>query len=536
MGRPNSWSLFILAIVLLVGTPVFTIILQLFRGGGDTWSHIVETLLLSYMGNSLLLVFLVSIISLILGISAAWVVSITDFPGRKFFEWALILPLAIPTYIAAFAYVGLFDYSSYFQQLMLKLGLPYLDIMNLWGLSWVMSLVLYPYVYVVARTAFLNQSQSLLESARILGVSSWKSFYKIAIPVARPAIIGGLTLVVMEVLNDYGAVKYFGISTFTTGIFRAWFSLGDANSAVNLSAILLVFVLFLIYIERIQRGKASFDGNQKSAKPLKRYQLSNGKQLIAFLICLIPFLGGFILPLYKLILWSTQTAHKIVNWDFILMIINSFTLASVAALICVFLSVLLIYSVKLNSGMVFRSLAKVATMGYSIPGAVIAIGIMIPFIFIDNFLINLIQHLFDHRLGLILSGTLFALTFAYIVRFIAVAYNPLDGGFKKTGPNIEEASRSLGAGSWRTLLRVYFPVIRNVMLSAAILVFVDVLKELPLTLILRPFNFHTLATKAYDLASDEMIAESANPALIIILVGIIPIIIMSKMISKTGAE
>jgi iron(III) transport system permease protein len=451
----------------------------------------------------------------------------------------LILPLAIPTYIAAYTYAGIFDYTGPIQVFLRDIGfsdLVYIDIMNFWGVAVVMALVLFPYVYVVARSTFMSQSATLLEASRILGSSSWRTFFKIALPISRPAIIGGLSLVMMEVLNDYGAVKYYGISTFTTGIFRAWFSFGDPNSAINLSGILMAFIFIMIMAERLQRGKVKFDEGARIGRQLKRYQLTGWKKFFAWMVCFIPLFLGFIAPVFQLILWSFQTIKKIIDFDFLILMANSFGLALLAAVLCVSFSVIILFAVKVNKNRFFSLLAKFAALGYSIPGAVIAIGIMIPLLGLDKFLIDTWEESFNMKIGLIFSGTIFALTFAYIVRFLTVSLNPIEAAFKKTGDSIDEASYSLGAGSFKTLLKVNLPLIKSALISGGILVFVDILKELPLTLILRPFNFHTLATKAYELASDEMIAESATPSLIIIVIGTIPIIILNRLMKNTKAD
>jgi iron(III) transport system permease protein len=451
----------------------------------------------------------------------------------------LILPLAIPTYIAAYTYAGIFDYTGPIQVFLRDIGfsdLVYIDIMNFWGVAVVMALVLFPYVYVVARSTFMSQSATLLEASRILGSSSWRTFFKIALPISRPAIIGGLSLVMMEVLNDYGAVKYYGVSTFTTGIFRAWFSFGDPNSAINLSGILMGFIFIMIMAERLQRGKVKFDEGARIGRQLKRYQLKGWKKFFAWMVCFIPLFLGFIAPVFQLILWSFQTIKKIIDFDFLILMANSFGLALLAAFLCVGFSVIILFAVKVNKNRFFSLLAKFAALGYSIPGAVIAIGIMIPLLGLDKFLIDTWEESFNMKIGLIFSGTIFALTFAYIVRFLTVSLNPIEAAFKKTGDSIDEASYSLGAGSFKTLLKVNLPLIKSALISGGILVFVDILKELPLTLILRPFNFHTLATKAYELASDEMIAESATPSLIIIVIGTIPIIILNCLMKNTKAD
>ena len=530
----NGWSVILVLLTLLIGLPIYTLLFKLIssEGSGEVWSHLVDTVLIDYVLNSVGLVIVVSALTLLIGVSAAWVVSTCDIPLRRHFEWVLILPLAIPTYIAAYTYAGIFDYTGPIQSFLRNngwIGLEYIDIMNFWGIAIVMSLVLFPYVYVVARSSFINQSATLLEASRILGSGSWQTFFKVALPITRPAIIGGLSLVMMEVLNDYGAVKYYGVNTFTTGIFRAWFSLGDPAAAINLSAILMLFILLLISAERWQRGSNMLDEGGHTSRPMQRYQLKGWKKLLAFMVCFTPLFLGFMAPVFQLFLWSAQTIHKVWNEDFITLMTNSFSLALLSAFLCVSISLIILYAVRINSTSFFRFLSKMASLGYSIPGAVIAIGIMIPMLGLDKVIIDLWKQSFGTRIGLIFSGTLFALTFSYVVRFLTVAINPVDAAFKKFSNSMEEASHSLGASSFKTLIKINLPLIKSALLSGGILVFVDILKELPLTLILRPFNFHTLATKAYELASDEMVAESATPSLIIILIGVIPIIVLNRL-------
>jgi iron(III) transport system permease protein len=535
--RYNRWSALAIVLVALIGIPIFTILLTLLEGPGPHWQHISQTVLPDYILNSLLLVLGVGLLSLLLGISSAWLVSTCEFPGRRFFQWALILPLALPTYIIAYVYAGLTSYTGPLQSLLrntfgFSAAEASIDIMNIWGVIFVMSLVLYPYVYVISRTSFLSQSRTLLESSRILGSGSWTTFFRIALPVSRPAFIGGLMLVLMEVLNDYGAVKYYGISTFTTGIFRAWFSLGDANAAIYLSALLMLFIFGLIALERWQRGKARYDSGESTPKPLRPYVLGKGQASLAFLVCSIPFLFGFLVPLLQLLSWAYQTAGKVIDARFFTLIVNSFTLAALAAAICVLVSVLLIFAALINKARLVRGLSKVAMLGYSIPGAVIAVGIMIPLIALDKELIGFMQQSFSYSGGLLLSGSIVGLVFAYMVRFLAVSFNPIEAGTKKISPFLVEAARSMGMTPLKALIKVKFPLLKNALLSASLLVFVDVLKELPLTLILRPFNYHTLATKAYELAGDELIAESANAALIVIATGILPILFLNRLITS----
>jgi len=534
----NGWTFSAVLISLLVSLPILTIIFNLFQPSGATWQHILDTVLKNYIFNTVLLMLAIGTITSICGLSMAWIITNFNFPGSKLADWLLILPLSIPTYIMAYTYAGIFDYSGFFAFAVRNVfGIMYygFDIMNIYGVVMIMSLVLYPYVYVITKSSFQLQSKNILEVSRLLGCTSWNAFFKVAIPVSRPALVGGLSLVLMEVLNDYGAVKYFGVPTFTTGIFRAWFSLGDSQSAINLSAILVVFVLFLLVFERIQRGQAQYDMGAATHRPLMKQTLRGWQGWACTLFCFIPILLGFILPVLQLIYWAWQTGHSLITHDYWIMVFNSFGLAFGAALLCVITGTLLIYSVRLNYNYFMRGLSKLATMGYSIPGAVIAVGIMIPLITTDRLLGNAFAYLFEWNTGLILSGTVFILILAYLVRFLTVGYNAIDAGFKKVGFKLTEVSRLLGASPMRTLFTINLPLVKSALFSAGLLVFVDVVKELPITLILRPFNFHTLATRAFELASDELVAQSAGASLMIIATGILPVILLNKLSTRGQA-
>lgn len=530
----NSWTVYLIVIVLVIAIPLLSIFFGLFKGPGQAWGHIQKNLLPDYVANSLVLVLGTGLLTTLLGVSTAWFVSTCDFTGRKFFEWALILPLAIPSYIIAYTYAGIFDYAGPVQ-IIFRQWFPdevfAFDIMNIYGVIILLSFVLYPYVFATVRASFINQSRSMIESGRILGSTPWQVFYKLALPLARPAIFAGVSLVVMEVLNDYGAVKYFGVPTFTTGIFRAWFSLEDIQSAIFLSALLMGFVLFLLGLEQIQRGQRKYEQISNSFRALARFQLKGIKRIATFIICLIPLLFGFIIPVLQLGFWANKTFEEVLGQEFWQMIVNSFSVAAVAAFLCVLVALILVYAVKLTRSYFSDAAARVANMGYAIPGAVIAVGVMIPILALDRYLTNFLERVTGNSTGLIISGTLFILIFAYLVRFLVVAFNPAEEGFKKIGWQLTEAGRTLGFSPFGCLVKINVPLMKGALVSGALLVFVDILKELPLTLILRPFNFHTLATRAFELASDEMVAESANAALIIVLTGIIPIIILSKLIS-----
>ena len=530
----NKWIAGAILILLLVLTPIFTILIELFNSPGEHWGHIVSNLLPSYFSNSLILLFGVGIGTFILGVSSAWFVSVYEFPGRNYFEWLLILPLAFPSYMMGYSYVGILEYTGPLQAFLRNsLGMqfkgPLIDIMNMPGAVFIMSISLFPYVYVICRSSFLRQSHAMQEAALLLGSSRIRMFTRIALPMARPAIAGGIALAGMEVLNDYGTVKYFGVDTFTSGIFRAWFSFGDITTAIYLSGILTLIVLFLIWLENVQRGSRAWTSQSSKNKPTRRIETNtkSGRWFYTA-VCSVVLLISFMLPLMQLIYWVSLTWKSVVNSEFVLLIFRSFSLAIGSAVVIATLSIVLLYAVRLSPLKWTRYITRTASLGYAIPGAVIAVGVMIPMMKADRFIIWLTSN----QSGMILSGTLIILVVAYIVRFMAVGYNAIDAGFQKSGPYVNEVARSLGASSLRTLWKIDIPLIKNSIAGAILLTFVDILKELPLTLILRPFNFHTLATKAFDMATNEMIAESANASLIVVLTGIIPIILLNNIISK----
>ncbi|RXJ44636.1 ABC transporter permease [Gelidibacter gilvus] len=530
----NKWTGGAIVILLLVLTPVFTIVIKLFDKPGEHWGHIASTLLPSYFTNSFLLLLGVGIFTFLIGVSMAWLVSVYDFPGRKYFEWLLILPLAFPSYMMAYSYVGILEYTGPVQAFLrnnfdIHFKGAIVDIMNMPGAIFILSISLFPYVYVICRTSFTRQSGAMQEAAFLLGSNRMRMFTKIALPMARPAVAGGIALVGMEVLNDYGTVKYFGVDTFTSGIFRAWFSFGDINTAIYLSAILTLIVLALIWLENIQRGSRNWNAGSGSSKPALRIRPKRkSTRRLYMVLCLTVLLISFIFPLLQLFYWVSLTWRNVVDSEFGILIFRSFSLAIGSAVAIAVISIFLLYAIRLSPLKWTKHIARTASLGYAIPGAVIAVGVMIPMMGLDR----KINWALSNNIGMILSGTLFILVVAYIVRFMAVGYNAIDAGFQKTGASVNEVARSLGASPLRTLWKIDLPLIRNSIAGAVLLAFVDILKELPLTLILRPFNFHTLATKAFDMATNEMIAESANASLVVVLTGVIPIIVLNNMISR----
>lgn len=535
--RWNPWTATATLIALALSLPVLVVAVGAFAATGETWSHLAGTVLPEYVRNSVLLVLGSGALALGIGTATAWLVATCDFPGRRLFEWALILPLSVPAYIAAYTYAGIFDVTGPAQRILRALvpgwseRIFYLDVMRFETVLVIFALVLYPYVYLIARTSFLGQSRTALEASRSLGQGGWSAFFRIALPLARPALAAGLTLVAMEVLNDYGAVAYYGVPTFTTGIFRSWLALGDLDAAIRLAALLMLIVLCVLGLERVlRRGKRVEEGSG-SHRPLRRYQLGGTRAVAAMAACLLPLLLGFILPVAQLAYWAVLTAGEVVDLRFLRLVANTFLLAVGGAFICVLLALILAYTTRLYRTYYMRAVARTAVLGYSIPGAVIAVGILVSFGWIDRHLAALLQQTTGVSMGLLLSGSLTALLFAYAVRFLAVALLPIEAGFERQCRNLDEASRSLGIPPFATLRRVALPLMRSTLLGAVILVFVDVLKEIPLTLVLRPFNFDTLATKAYQLATDEQLAQSANAALVVIATGLIPIIWLNRLLA-----
>lgn len=540
---PGGWTILVSAIAITIATPILFIFADIFAepqvsfGTTSLWEHLVQTVLVDYIQNSLLLMLGSSMGVLIIGVGTAWLVVACRFPGSRIFEWALLLPLAVPTYLLAYTYTDLLGVAGPVQQAIrewwqVSYGEYWFpSIRSMGGAIALFAFTLYPYVYMLARVAFLEQSGCTLEASRSLGCGPWRSFATVALPLARPAIAAGLSLVMMETLNDFGTVQYFGINTFTTGIYNTWFGMGDRVAASKLAAFLMLFVFVLILLERFSRRRARYYEATGSNRMVSSYQLSGIRAVGASLACLLPFGIGFALPagiLLKISLDNLQTFdHRF--WE---LSRHSFGLASITAILGVAIALIIAYGVRLQPNALMRLSARVASMGYAIPGAVIAVGILIPMGNLDNSIDAWMQSQFGISTGLLFSGTIFALIFAYIVRFLAVSFGTVESSLNKVHPHLDAAARSLGHNTTSTLLRVHVPMMASSLLSAGMLVFVDVMKELPATIIIRPFNFNTLAVRVYNLASDERLAEAAAPALAIVLVGIVPVILLSWQISR----
>jgi iron(III) transport system permease protein len=533
---PWGWSNVLLA--LLLSLPVLVIAAHVMFGQSAVWQHLLATVMPTYLRNSLLLVVLVGTGTAVIGTGAAWLTVMVEFPGRRQFTWLLLLPLALPAYITAYAYAGMLDFAGPLQTTLRtwfdwQAGDYFFPgIRNLPGAALVLTLVLYPYVYLLARAAFSQQSANALNVARSLGLQPLAVFWRVGVPLARPAIIAGLALVLMETLADYGTVKYFGVQTFTTGIFRTWFGMGDQVAAAQLAAVLLLLIMTLIVLERWSRGRRRFASGNSRFQHVARYRPAPRVQWLAVLACAVPLLLGFVLPAMQLAWWTLSQGIDQFDAEFANLLWNSFSLAGMTALLAVALATLLAFGARLNRALAVQASTRIAGMGYAIPGTVIAVGVIIPLALLDNQLDSFLRAQFGVSSGLLLSGSLVALVFAYLVRFLSVSLQSVESGLTKISPAMDVSAAGLGCRPWQMLRRVHLPLLRGTMVTALLLVFVDVLKELPATLILRPFNFNTLAVRAYELADDEMLIAAAPSALCIALVGLLPVILLSRTLER----
>jgi iron(III) transport system permease protein len=538
--RLDRWTIITFAIVALVALPLASIVVAAVGPNEDIWSHLSSTVLDTYVYNTVVLMVGVGVLTIILGTSSAWLVTMYRFPGRRLFSWALLLPLAVPSYVLAFVVTDQLEYAGNVQRT-LRFAFGWESARDYWfpevrslpGAISVMSLVLYPYVYLLARAAFVEQAFGLYEASRTLGRGPVRSFFSVALPMARPAIAVGVALALMETLNEFGTVDFFGVPTFSAGIFDVWLNMNSLPGAAQLAALLVMFAMTLVTLERISRRRQRFWNTTQRTQVLPEYQLSRGKAIFATLWCATPVLLGFVLPASVLLSYSLEFYEVSLEGPFATYAWNSIQLAAWAALAAAALGLLLAYGVRLSQNSAIRGIAEVAAIGYAVPGAVLAVGIVVPLGYIDQNIENLSQAWFGQSLEFALGSSAVALVVGYTVRFMALGYRTLDASLSKVTPSMEGAARTLGAGPGSTLWRVHLPLIRPSLLTAALLVFVDTMKELPLTLILRPFNFETLATFVYQYASEELLEECALGALTIVAVGVLPVIVLSMSIARS---
>ena len=476
---------------------------------------------------------------LLLGVTTAWLVTMCRFPGSRTCEWALLLPMAMPAYLLAYTYTDLLDVTGLVQATLRswfgvgprEFQLP--PIRSLGGAIAMLTLAFYPYVYLLVRAAFLEQSVCVLEASRTLGRGPWRSFAGVALPLARPAIVGGLALALMETLADFATVEYFAVDTFTTGIYRSWFGMGSPTTAAQLSAILLLVVLLVKGGERLSRGGARFHHTSLRYRHLSPHRLGGARAAAALLACALPIALGFLLPAGVLVRMSARGGDQLAGALFPRLALNSLLLAALAALLAVIVATVVAGSLRLAPSWPTRLGAAVAGLGYAVPGSVIAVGVLVSVGGLDRAIDGWARAGWGVSTGLLLSGTIAAVIFAYLVRFLAVSLQAVEAGLARIKPSMEGAARTLGRGPFATLASVHAPLMRGSLLTAGVLVFVDVMKELPATLIVRPFNFDTLAIRVYRLATDERLAEASTSALAIVAVGLLPVILLSLGIARS---
>ena len=506
----------------------------------NIWAHLIATVLPRYVQTTLVLMIGVGLGSLALGISTAWLVTMCQFPGRGVFRWALVLPLSMPAYLVAYIYTDLLEFTGPVQRTVRVLGgwqraqdYWFPEVRSIGGAVVMLTLVLYPYVYMLARNAFANQSVNALEASRLLGASLLGAFYRVVLPSARPAIMVGLSLVLMETVNDFGTVDYFGVQTLSAGVYDTWLTMGNLGGAAQIALVLLLFVTALIGLERFSRHRQGQHTIRSNKQPLPQFKLTGLGQFSAFALCAFCLGLGFIIPTSTLIHYIVTDPYTNWNVELLEFVWNSVWLAVGAALITVSLGVLIAYSVRLRTGKWTRIAVRIASLGYAIPGAVLAIGVLVLFANLDNTVDTLMRNTFGISTGLLLSGTGFAILFAYVVRFLTIPIGGMETNLQRITPSMDMVARTLGDGPGRVFWRVHLPLIRGGMLATATLVFVDCMKELPATLMLRPFNFDTLTTYLYQFASDEQIETAALGGLIIIVVGLAPVIVLNRSLEKS---
>ena len=542
-ASPAGWTWTTAAIAAVVCAPILSVFWIALFPTENIWPHLIETVLPGYVLTTILLLVGVVTGTVIVGVGTAWLITMVDFPGRRTFAWAMMLPLAVPTYVVAYVYTDLLEFAGPVQgALRSAFGWTtardywFPDIRSLGGAICVMSLALYPYVYLLARSAFIEQSTGAVEAARTLGSSGLRAFWRVSLPMARPSIAIGAALVMMETLNDFGTVDYFAVHTLTSGLFNVWFVMNNSGGAAQIAIVMLLFVVALLTIERIGRRGRRFHPTTSQVRHAAAFTPRPGVALMALVACTLPVLLGFIIPGAVLLAYSIEFFDESWSNRFPDAALNTVVLALCAAAVAVMVGLFLAYAVRIRGGRMIGVLTRFASLGYAIPGAVIAVGVLVPFGAFDNAVDAFMRRNFGVSTGLLLSGTIFAIMFAYVVRFLALSQGTVEAGLTRVTPNMEMAARTLGLGPGKTLLRVNLPLIRASLLTAAILVFVDCMKELPATLILRPFNFDTLATYVYQFASDELLEECALGALAIVAAGVVPVILLSRTMARPAAQ
>lgn len=543
----RSQALLLSTLALLIAAPlalpVFSIFYLALFPSGNIWPHLFSTVLPHYLAQTSLLLAGVGFFTFLIGVTLAWLVTLHEFPGSRVWQWLALLPLAMPGYIIAYTYVDFFTYAGPVQSALRQFfhwrapkDYYFPDIRSMGGAIFVLSFVLYPYVYISARAAFLKLSQSQIDVARTLGKSPLNVALGIILPQARPAIVIGLTLVMMECLNDIGAVGFFGVQTLTLGIYTTWLGQGNLGGAAQLAFVMLLCVMALIVIERQSRGRDQVMRIVQKPAAIVLQPLLGFRRWLAVIVMVMPIIAGFVLPALILLKHATRRLDSLMSAEFISAMFHSLTLAGLACVLTILAGLVLAYANRLTKSFFVRVLTIFATLGYAIPGTVLGIGLIVPLGHFDNWLDAFMRSHFDFSTGLLLSGSYAALTFAFVARFLVMAHGTLDSGLQKITPNVDAVARTLGRNPLQVFLEIHLPLMRPAIMAGALLVFVDAMKELPATLIMRPFDFDTLATHVFTLASLDKLEDSAAPALAIVLAGLIPVILISKNLTNPSLE
>lgn len=532
--QPTGAALLALALALPAVVPLLVIAGSLFTLESEVWAHLSRYVLPEVVLNTVRLLAGVVMLTAVIGTSLAWLTAVCDFPGRRFFDWALLLPLAIPGYVLAFVAVGFLDYSGPLQSLMRGAGVssawvPAIRSANGWGVIVVLSLALYPYVYLLARSAFLSQGRRVLEAAQTLGLSARAAAWRVALPMARPWIVAGVSLVAMETLADFGTVSVFNYNTFTKAIYSAWFGMFSISAALELAAFLMLFVLAALWLERRSRSRVRYGGGRSGTYAERRIELKGKSRWLAFAAASLVFLLAFLLPFLQLVIWAVKHAGTDLDVRYVGFALRSLALAGSAACVIVAASVVLAYVTRVQAGPWTTLFSRLGTLGYAVPGTVLAVGIFVPMAWFNNLLQGWLVGLFgDAAPGVYLQGSLVTVLIAYMARFLAVGFGPVDSSLQRITRSIDEAAISLGVTGMAMLKRVHLPLLRTGIATGAVLVFVDVMKEMPITLITRPFGWDTLAVRVFEMTTEGEWERAALPAVVIVLAGLVPVALLTR--------
>lgn len=533
---PTRWQLVSIIIAAMVLAPLVVVLSSSFSPTNGVWEHLVETILAELLLNTLWLVLGVGIGAAVLGVSLAWFTVTCDFPGRKWFDWALVLPLALPAYVIAFVSIGLLDFTGPVQTLLRtwfgQENVWFPNIRSTGGVIIVMTLAYYPYVYLLSRNAFLTQGRRGIEAAQSLGHSRWNGFFRVALPMARPWIVGGIVLVLMETLADFGAVSTFNYDTFTTAIYKTWFGMFSLSAAAQLSSLLVLIVFILLLVEQQFRSRSRYVQIENHGVASNRIPLQGVRGWLVFFYALFVLSIAFLIPVLQLSLWAFHVYHQDFDVRYFGFLSHSILLGGMAALITTACALVLVYTNRMSHNLWTRTMVRLATLGYALPGAVLAVGGIILVTWVDNKLIGWTKVLFNAEIGFFITGTLFAMLLAYMARFLVVAHNPIHSAMQRITPSIDEATHSLGLSGVAMLRKVHLPMLRGGFLTAGVMVFVDVMKEMPITLMTRPFGWDTLAVRIFEMTSEGQWERAALPAMALVLAGLIPVILLTQKASR----